>query len=169
MCLASDLYDPGKPEGKMWMLLTIHHLKFSRFFSIITNKWLWTRQRIVVPEFFCDLSDMAMEWANLLRYSYLHSACFYSSIGGERAAQFKFQIQDVCVQSSHVWLFGTLRTVAHQAPLSIGFLRPEDWSGLPFPSPVALQDPGIKLASLTLAVGFFTSVTWETCSKFKVI
>ena len=79
-----------------------------------------------------------------LHYSYLlHSTCFYSSIGGERAAPFKFQIQDVCVQSSCVWLFGTLWTVAHQAPLSMGFLRLGYWSGLTFPFPVDLQDPWI--------------------------
>ena len=38
-------------------------------------------------------------------------------------------------------------TVAHQAPLSIGFFRQEYWSGLPFPSPGDLPDPGIKLKS----------------------
>ena len=36
---------------------------------------------------------------------------------------------------SHVWLFVTPWTVAHQAPLSVGFSRQEYWSGLPFPSP----------------------------------
>ena len=34
--------------------------------------------------------------------------------------------------------------VAHQAPLSMGFLRQEYWSGLPFPSPGDLPKPGIK-------------------------
>ena len=38
----------------------------------------------------------------------------------------------------------TLWTEACQAPLSRGFLRPEYWSGLPFPSPRDLPDPGIK-------------------------
>ena len=42
----------------------------------------------------------------------------------------------------------TLWTVAHQAPLSMGFPRQEYWSGEPFPSPGALPDPGIKLVSL---------------------
>ena len=37
---------------------------------------------------------------------------------------------------SRVQLFTTLRTVARQVPLSIGFSRQEYWSGLPFPSPV---------------------------------
>jgi len=41
-------------------------------------------------------------------------------------------------------------TVVHQAPLSIGFPREEYWSGLPFPSPGDLPDPGIKLSFLTL-------------------
>ena len=35
-------------------------------------------------------------------------------------------------------------TVAHQAPLSMGFSRQEYWSGLPFPSPGDLPDPGIN-------------------------
>ena len=35
-------------------------------------------------------------------------------------------------------------TVACQAPLSMGFSRQEYWSGLPFPSPGDLPDPGIK-------------------------
>ena len=39
----------------------------------------------------------------------------------------------------------TLWTAALQAPLSMGFPRQEYWSGLPFPSPEDLPDPGIKL------------------------
>ena len=41
-------------------------------------------------------------------------------------------------------------TVAHQAPLSMEFSRQEDWSGLPFPSPGDLPNPGIKPRSPTL-------------------
>ena len=41
-----------------------------------------------------------------------------------------------------VWLFLTPWTVAHQAPLSMEFSRQEYWSGLPFPSPGELPDPG---------------------------
>ena len=44
--------------------------------------------------------------------------------------------------------FVTLWTVARQAPLSMGFSRQEYWSGLPFPTPGDLLDPGIKPASL---------------------
>ena len=45
-----------------------------------------------------------------------------------------------------------------QAPLSIGFSREEYWSGLPFPSPGALPDQGIKPRSPALAGGFFTLI-----------
>ena len=51
---------------------------------------------------------------------------------------------------SHVWLFAALWTVACQAPLFMGFSRQEYWSGLPFPSPGDLPDPGIEAGSPTL-------------------
>ena len=37
--------------------------------------------------------------------------------------------------------------IAHQAPLSVEFVKQEHWSGLPFPSPGDLPDPGIEPAS----------------------
>ena len=67
----------------------------------------------------------------------------------------------VCVcMLSRVQLFATPWTLAHQAPLSMGFSRQEHWSGSPFPSPGDLPDPGIEpasLASLALEGGFFTT------------
>ena len=48
---------------------------------------------------------------------------------------------------SHVQLFATPWTVAHQAPLSTEFSRPEYWSGLPCPPPGDLPNPGIKSRS----------------------
>ena len=66
---------------------------------------------------------------------------------------------------SRVRLFVTPWTVAYQALLSVGFSRQEYWSGLPFPSPGDLPDPGIEPMSLTspaLAGRLFTpSATWE--------
>jgi len=53
-------------------------------------------------------------------------------------------------------------TIAGQAPLSMEFSRQEYWSGLSFPSPGDLPDPGIRLvspASLAVIGGFFSSVT----------
>ena len=45
----------------------------------------------------------------------------------------------------------------HQVPLSMGFLKQEYWSGLPFPSPGDLPNPGIKPESSELAGVFFTN------------
>ena len=45
---------------------------------------------------------------------------------------------------SHVQLFVTPWTIAYQTPPSVGFSRQEHWSGLPFPSPGDLPNPGIK-------------------------
>ena len=58
---------------------------------------------------------------------------------------------------SHVQLFATLWTVAHQAPLSMGFTRQEYWSGLPFPSPGDFPNPGIEPRSPTLQADALTS------------
>ena len=53
--------------------------------------------------------------------------------------------------------FATPRTVAFQAPLPVGFLRQEYWSGLPLSSPGDLPDPGIEPESTALAGRFFTT------------
>ena len=53
--------------------------------------------------------------------------------------------------------FVTPWTVAHQAPLSMGFPRQKYWSELPFPSPGDLPDPGIESMSPALAGDFFTT------------
>ena len=71
---------------------------------------------------------------------------------------------------SRVWFFATPWTVTQQAPLSMGFSRQEYWSGLLFPTPGELPDPGIKLASLvsptlvgryfiTESPGIYTSIS----------
>ena len=59
-----------------------------------------------------------------------------------------------------VQLFATPWAVAHQALLSMEFSKQEYWSGLPFPTPGDLSDPGIEPMSLespAVAGGFFTT------------
>ena len=58
---------------------------------------------------------------------------------------------------SRVGLFATPWTVVHQAPPSMGFSRQEYWSGLPFPSPGDLPDPGIEPRSPALQADALTS------------
>ena len=76
-----------------------------------------------------------------------------------------------CLVAKSVRLFATPWTVAHQAPLSVGFPRQERWSGLPFPAPGDLPNPGIEPASPALAGGFFTTEPpehqrWDTRELF---
>ena len=54
---------------------------------------------------------------------------------------------------SRVRLFGTPWTVVHQAVLSMGFSRQEYWTGLPFPSPGDLPDPGMEPMSHVSCIG----------------
>ena len=66
----------------------------------------------------------------------------------------------LCAQSCLVWLFEIPWTVTHQAPLSMGFSRPQYLNGLSFPPPGDLPNPGIEpasLGSLALAGEFFTT------------
>ena len=76
----------------------------------------------------------------------------------------------MCVLS-HVQLFATPWTVAQYSPLSMGFPQQEYWSGLLFPPPGALPNPGIEPmfpASPVLAGGFFTTVPPEK-PKLKIL
>ena len=77
---------------------------------------------------------------------------------------FSIQIYNtVCVHAllfNCVQFFATPWTVALQAPLVMEFSRQEYWSGLPFPTPQDIPDPGIEpesLASPALTDGFFTT------------
>ena len=93
------------------------------------------------------------------------SGCWWEG-WGRTAGEFGVGVC-VCVSCSVVSTsFLTPWTIAHQAPLSMGFSRQEYWSGLPFPPPGDLPNPGIKPTSLMsplLVGGFFTtSTTWET-------
>ena len=79
----------------------------------------------------------------------------------------------VCVLS-RVWLFATPWTIACQVPLFMEFSRQAYWSGLPFPSPGNVPDPGIKpvspaypvLAADSLPLGQLGSQISSLCSLF---
>ena len=70
------------------------------------------------------------------------------SVAKSRTHLKQLSVQFSSVQSlSRVRLFVTPWTAARQVPLSMGFFRQEYWSGLPFPSPEDLPNPGIELGS----------------------
>ena len=72
---------------------------------------------------------------------------------------------------NRVRLFATPWTVARQAPLSMGFSRQESWSGLSFPSPGDLPNPGIELASPALQADrlFIISATREVGKVYLAV
>ena len=88
--------------------------------------------------------------------------------GDSKSISHSIIIKRVCTHAQLpccIQLFAILCMVALQAPLSMGFSRQEYWSGLPFPFPGNLPNPGIEpafLMSPALACEFFvTSATWE--------
>ena len=78
---------------------------------------------------------------------------FVSSRSTVPDAQGKVKVKSLsCVQ-----VFATPWMVAYQAPRSMGFSRQEYWSGLPFPSPGDLPNPGIVPVPPTMAGRFFST------------
>ena len=74
----------------------------------------------------------------------------------------------VCQSLRHVQLFATPWTVAHQAPLSMGFPRQEYWSGLSLPSPGHIPHPGVKPRSPILAGWFFRTESPGTIPTYAL-
>ena len=94
-----------------------------------------------------------MQLALLIRFQSSHLFCFCSPMAWvlnfhEPSFQYPMFSKSVraCVLDC-VWLFGTPRTLACQAPPSMGFSWQGYWSGLPFPPPGDLPDPGIQPTS----------------------
>ena len=80
-----------------------------------------------------------------------------------------YKLRESVSHFSHVQLFTTPRTVACQATLSTGFSKQEYWSGLPYPLPGDLPNPGIKLLSIMSPVlsGEFFTTNFPDGSDFK--
>ena len=90
-------------------------------------------------------------WASFSFYciqcKYERRCCIFKSICFRKYAQ----------PLSHVWLFATPWTGAHQAPLSMGFPRQEYWCGSPFPSPGEYSQSRNRTRVSCLAGRFFTT------------
>ena len=100
------------------------------------QSWWWQWQNSIAAIYKASLiSDIILgtRHRNISSLKQLHVPLFTFYSWGNRAQLL-----------SRVWLFATPCTVALQAPLSIRFPRPEYRSGLPFPSPGGLLDPGIE-------------------------
>ena len=98
-----------------------------------------------------DLTPKA-SWSHPRGYSFDIFHCCHLLVKNEfSSVEFAVGYSLTCMvlacMLSHVQLFVTPGTAAHQLPLSMGFSRQEHWSGLPFPSPRDLAHAWIKLAS----------------------
>ena len=91
---------------------------------------------------YSNLSD------NILKVKFLYKLWIYFPFITE--ALDSFCIIGEVKSLSRVWLFVTPWTVAYQVPPSMGFSMQEYWSGLPFPSPGELPNPGIEPGSPAL-------------------
>ena len=100
----------------------------------------WTEFLFPSPE---DLPDPGTELAS-------PSLAEFGLFATESPGALRFYKVKVKVKSVMSNSLETPWTVAYQAPLSAGFSRQEYWSGLPFPSPGALTNPGIKPGSPAL-------------------
>ena len=84
------------------------------------------------------------------------------AISSSNAWKWKVKVKSL----SHVRLLATPWTAAYQTPPSMGFSWQECWSGLPFPSPGDLPNPGIELGSLALQADTLPSEPPGTSSVF---
>ena len=83
--------------------------------------------------------------------------CVYKIVSCKNLKHIKYQTIYKCYSLSRAQLFATPWTAAHQAPPSMRFSRQGYWSGVPFPSPGDLPNPGIEPAPPALAGRFFTT------------
>ena len=133
-----------------FFLSRVFHLKHVPSPIPFPEDFLW-----MISKFISCLPIMA-QWSGVLWFT----------LAAEYFMWYMFQIYfGICIlcmlsRFSHVWLFVTLWTLAHQVPLSMGFSRQEYWSGMPCPPPGDLPNSGIEttcLMSPALAGGFFTT------------
>ena len=105
----------------------------------------------------CDFSEIKLDKAQ------------FSVLQNKVHKVFPTFYKDLCAHLlNHVQLFAAPQTVTSQTLLRMEFSRQEYWSGVPFPTPGNLPDPGIEPASLALVGRFFTSgTTWETIRTYR--
>ena len=121
-----------------------HPLRFSSK-STTTAKFFLTLPP-VYPALTWEDASISVVWDWFSEPFLFSSACF----PGDLIHLYAFDMTLTLKSLSRVRLFATPWTVAYKAPPSMEFSRQEYWSGLPFPSPGDLPDPGIKPRSSAL-------------------
>ena len=167
------VFFPGECQDQKSLRATVHAVTKSRtrlkwlsvHVHIYTHTHTHTHTHIYTPSFSVSFqfhTDKAM-------------ACKLSQNCEQSSFTMLYSRLLYCVLSHFtcVWLFATLCTVAHQAPLSMGLSREEHWSGLPCPPPGDLPDPGIEPVSLAFPAlesrFFHTNTSREAHSKSLLV
>ena len=115
-----------------------------------SEKWKWSRSVVPDPQ-----QPHGLQPTRLLRpWDFPGKS---PGVGCHRLLWCKHWVSEWVKSLSRVWLFATPWTVAYQAPPSMGFSRQEYWSGLPFPSPGDLPNPGIEPGSPAFQADALTS------------
>ena len=125
--------------------------KFKNDFSFVASFLLFIYHPTLLAK--CSGSNIGLSLTRIDAYNFcLIPSLFYKwSI---KIHQYLCIPCDICMLSHfiHVQLFATLWSIAHQAPLSMGFLRQEYRSGLPFTPPGNLTDPGFETMFLAMVL-----------------
>ena len=133
---------PRKSSPKLEILLeccaTIYSLFFSSFIEIY---WHIALYKLSVQH---DLNFRRHEVIITVNFVTIHHLIQTHKKRKKNVFPFVMRTSEPVKLLSRVQLLATPWTVAYQAPPSMGFSRPGYWSGLPFPSPGDLPNPGIK-------------------------
>ena len=156
-------------KGPFLYLVTIFALKFTSS-GIFKMEVLFTYHEIHHLKHTTDWIFGGREGIHKVVQSSLlsNSRTFLSPLRRSRmpiSSHSTFSSSSLCQLYSHVWLFATPWTVAHQTPLSLGFYRQEYWSGLPFPSPGDLPNPRTEPVSLASSALQTDSLPCEPLEK----
>ena len=132
------------PSSKITTEKTGQYLEILFFFN---KRFIKTLQSLLSVRYICIFH---MLWMHMI---YIETLQFSSTFLLQIRARWSINLQEKKVKVkllSLVPLFVILRILAYQVPPSMGFSRQEYWSGLPFPSPGDIPDPGIEPGSSSL-------------------
>ena len=143
-----NLFPQSSAPGNHWSVFCLYSFAFLEYHinGIRQHGAFWVSIIFMSSHTFCfSVARFYYKWGGTISIDFPSTS--WRTCGLFLAITKKILINiSTCMPSrfSHVRLFVTLWTVAHQAPLSTGFSRQGYWSGLPCPSPGDLPDPGVK-------------------------
>ena len=152
-------------------------IDYAKAFDYVDHNKLWKilQEKGILDHITCFLRNMYAGQEATVRTGHATTDCFQTGKGVRQGCTLSPCLFNFCAEwsevklLSRVRLFATLWTAACQALPSMGFSRQEYWSGLPFPSPGDLPNPGIEPRSPALQADALTSEQEaHVVAKYKV-